>query len=240
MRVQILSDLHFEFHADVGRSFVAGLCPDVDVLVVAGDLAPSRQLESSLHLLCDRYSQVVFVSGNHEFYHASPREVAQLKRKLSLVPNLHWLECETTVIGGVRFVGTTLWFEHLPGCTDDLNDFHMIEDFVPWVYEQNRESQSYLETAVRSGDVVITHHLPSQRSVAPKFTDSPLNQFFVCDVERVMRDRRPQLWVHGHTHTSCDYLIDKTRVVCNPLGYVRFDVNPTFDARSIVEVVAST
>ena len=34
MRIQLLSDLHFEFHRDNGRSFVESLDPDgVDVLV---------------------------------------------------------------------------------------------------------------------------------------------------------------------------------------------------------------
>ena len=36
------------------------------------------------------------------------------------------------------------------------------------------------------------------------------------------------LWVHGHTHDSFDYLVDRPgggtcRVVCNPRGYVRWD-----------------
>lgn len=237
MRMQILSDLHFEFHADRGRAFVESLdTSGVDVLVVAGDLAPCRQLERALLRLSNRYPHVVFVAGNHEAYHASPSDVAMVKRELRRVSNLHWLECETVTIGGVRFVGTTLWFEQLPGRTNYLNDFDLIEDFVPWVYEQNREAQVYLETAVRQSDVVVTHHLPSHQSVAPRFVGSPLNRFFVSDVERVMRDKRPQLWVHGHTHASCDYRIDGTRVVCNPLGYVGHDRNSAFNDRLIVEV----
>ncbi|OXH93504.1 metallophosphoesterase, partial [Burkholderia multivorans] len=29
------------------------------------------------------------------------------------------------------------------------------------------------------------------------------------------------LWVHGHTHTSFDYVVEGgTRVVCNPRGYI--------------------
>jgi Icc-related predicted phosphoesterase len=30
---------------------------------------------------------------------------------------------------------------------------------------------------------------------------------------------RPALWLHGHTHGSCDYKLGDTRVVCNPMGY---------------------
>ena len=27
-----------------------------------------------------------------------------------------------------------------------------------------------------------------------------------------------KLWIHGHLHSSADYMIGKTRVVCNPRG----------------------
>lgn len=66
---------------------------------------------------------------------------------------------------------------------------------------------------------MVTHHLPSHRSTAARFVRSPLNRFFVCDVEPLIVDRQPRLWVHGHTHAAMDYRIGATRVVCNPLGY---------------------
>ena len=34
-----------------------------------------------------------------------------------------------------------------------------------------------------------------------------------------VRERQPKLWIHGHSHDRCDYLLGKTRVVANPLGY---------------------
>lgn len=44
------------------------------------------------------------------------------------------------------------------------------------------------------------------------------------------------LWVHGHTHASCDYRIGRTRVVCNPRGYHPDGLNSDFDPDFIVEV----
>ena len=47
-----------------------------------------------------------------------------------------------------------------------------------------------------------------------------MNAFFVCDLAAHVRTRRdPKLWIHGHSHDRCDYLLGKTRVVGNPLGY---------------------
>jgi len=36
---------------------------------------------------------------------------------------------------------------------------------------------------------------------------------------RQMREHQPKLWIHGHGHDRCDYVLGKTRVVANPLGY---------------------
>jgi predicted phosphodiesterase len=46
------------------------------------------------------------------------------------------------------------------------------------------------------------------------------------------------LWVHGHTHNSCDYHIKRTRVLANPRGYVKDGKaeNSEFDPGLTVEV----
>ncbi len=114
MKIQLLSDLHLEVHPH----WQPTPAPGADVLVLAGDIG-SYQAGS---LLADtdfglaRFSPhngwptpVFFVPGNHEYdtqdfdvAHARLRETAQ---RLGMV----WLERETVVLGGVRFVGTTLW-----------------------------------------------------------------------------------------------------------------------------------
>ena len=43
------------------------------------------------------------------------------------------------------------------------------------------------------------------------------------------------LWIHGHVHNNCSYFIDKTPVVCNPLGYVRFGEMSGFLNNAILE-----
>jgi hypothetical protein len=44
------------------------------------------------------------------------------------------------------------------------------------------------------------------------------------------------LWIHGHTHESFDYVVNGTRVVCNPRGYAPRDLNPAFDPGLTVDV----
>lgn len=69
--------------------------------------------------------------------------------------------------------------------------------------------------------VVITHHLPSALSVAPKYAQDELTPAFASHLDDLIP--RAQLWMHGHTHDSFDYVVQAadqaTRVVCNPRGY---------------------
>ena len=65
--------------------------------------------------------------------------------------------------------------------------------------------------------VVVTHHLPSWRSVAPGFMRALSNPAFASDLDPLFPG--VDLWIHGHAHTSHDYLAAGCRVVCNPRGY---------------------
>lgn len=114
MKIQLLSDLHLEVHPH----WVPTPAPGADVLVLAGDIG-SYQIGS---LLKDndfglaRFSPlhgwptpVLFVPGNHEYdtqdFDAAHARLRETTERLGLV----WLERETVVLQGVRFVGTTLW-----------------------------------------------------------------------------------------------------------------------------------
>ena len=243
MRIQLLSDLHFEFHRDGGRSFVESLDPDgVDALVLAGDVAVGEGLPEALDLLCQRYrnSSVIYVHGNHEFYHSSLGRVHQLTMMaLRNNPNLNWLNKTGAKVEGTWFWGAPLWFPHTvtdPSVKQLLNDFSEIENFESWVYRENQAATEFLHDHVGPGDVVVTHHQPSHLCVSPQYRGSALNPFFVSDMTPFIRERQPKLWLHGHTHDSRDIEIDKTRVICNPFGYARSNVNPNFNDRLIIEV----
>jgi Icc-related predicted phosphoesterase len=202
---------------------------------VAGDLAAARGLRAALELLARRYRHVVYVAGNHDYYHSSLPEVEAIRRDLNLA-GVYWLEDEAAEVAGIRFVGCTLWFGwHRAELECELSDFQVIAGFRDWVHEKNRRSLEFLKREVTPDSVVVTHHLPTLRSITPRYRDSALNCFFVCpEAEEVLRSRQPRLWIHGHTHDSLDYLLGRTRVLCNPLGYVGVEVNPLFQTDGAV------
>lgn len=240
MNIRIVSDIHTEFHADGGKGWVEDQdATGVDVLVVAGDLGTAKTIPPVLHGLCAVYPQVVYVNGNHELYGSSFDDVAKLRGFLSQqLPNLHWLHNSEVTLGGQRFVGTTMWYRDHPLVwmyKQNMNDYHTIRGgFAKRVIEENRKAVTYLQRNIKQGDVVVTHHLPSAQHIQPQYANSPLNLFYICEMEGTIAARKPALWCHGHSHDSKDYLLGQTRVKSNPLGYVGHDLNPQHDPELIV------
>ncbi len=151
MKIRIYSDLHFEFMADRGKSFVNSIDPSgFDVLVVAGDLCTAKGLYDALSLLCGAYKEVVFCCGNHEYYDSSRERVnITLRKAADRHPNLHILEKDILEIDGYRFLGTTLWFPDTKMArrlADTWGDFGAIHKLGGWVYKENEA-----EGSVRGG-----------------------------------------------------------------------------------------
>lgn len=253
MKLHILSDLHLS------------VCPmerpqaDADLVILAGDI--SRPAEA-VQWAAGFGKPVIYVPGNHEFYGGSIDGTLAELRRCCEEAGVHLLDGEALVIDGVRFLGATLWtdFRLMRGAAQQdlaqrsaqrfIRDFSRIrlsedgeEMLTP---ESSAELHTrYLEWLNARLDerhdgptVVVTHHAPSERSIAARFEDSPINPSFISDLEWLMGRERVVLWIHGHTHDSFDYEVNGTRVVCNPRGYAKGEVNEnrSFDPRKVVEV----
>ncbi len=248
MRLQILSDLHLEF----APFHLAGVA--ADVLVLAGDIGVG---EAGLRWALEacRETPVIYVLGNHEFYHHSIPSVTEELKEMARGTNVHVLENDSVQIGNVTFLGAALWTDfalHGNAAQGELdaevalNDFRHIRVFPKFTRFRPADArrmhlksvrwlqQQFHELAGRKS-VVVTHHAPSSRSIQPECLADSLNPGFASNLEPLVKAGGARLWVHGHIHNAVDYKLGDTRVVANPRGYPTEYV-PGFNAAMVVEV----
>ncbi|MBB3978622.1 Icc-related predicted phosphoesterase [Rhizobium azooxidifex] len=254
MKLWIMSDLHMEF----GQPFV-GQPPDADVLVCAGDLL-TRGIVPSIEWLATNIPSsmpVVFTAGNHEYYGASVQEsIREARLMRDRYPNIHWLENEAVDVNDIRFVGATLWTDFrlnggepelaMAAAQSGMNDYKKVkfsklpyQKFKPiHAYRKHHESRAFLKSALAESSaektVVVTHHAPSPRSIPPAFQGDPLSACYASDLEELIVEGQPSLWVHGHVHKRVDYRVGGTRVLANPRGYP--GEGKAFDPQLVIEV----
>ena len=267
MKLRIASDLHSEFIRASNKHALDNLVPALDgeqdmVLVLAGDIVAeisdwwgSESLDIYtpwLEELSYRHRAVIYVGGNHEGYQSNFKTAFDYMGCLAATcENVHVLENDSVVVDGVKFLGTTKWTP-LDGSHDAfyakaMNDLRVIGQFNVFKWrEAYQKARYFLETELAKPHdgpvVVVTHHLPSYQSVAEHFRGSTYNCCYFSMEDDLMMAHKPDVWFHGHTHDSSDYVLEDydnqpcTRVVCNPFGYYGHDLNPDYDPFKVVEV----
>ena len=114
MKLQLISDLHLEVHPH----FDLQPAPQADLLVLAGDVGSYQEgsLLADEDFGLGRFAPangwpvpVLYVPGNHEYDNRDFDETHARLRQTCERLGITWLERESVVIDGVRFIGTTLW-----------------------------------------------------------------------------------------------------------------------------------
>ena len=252
INIQFASDLHLEFEHRPQDRLQLHVAPGTTALVLAGDIHSSIQgLDKFVRNLA-RQAPVVMVAGNHEYFdHELNDTREQLAAWAASIPDVHFLENQSVEIDGITFVGATLWsnFDNadarlMQAAPSMMADYSVIADRdgprrrlrPDRILREHQQSIAFLERELRASDpsrtVVVTHHAPSLRSTRQKGED--WDCLYGSDLDALIEDCGPTLWIHGHVHNSFEYTIGRTTVACNPRGYVRYGENDRFDpARTI-------
>lgn len=231
MRIRVLSDLHFA----EGEAFRPSAVP-ADVAVVAGDVGTGTRLVDWTAAAFG--IPTVAVVGNHDLDGTAVDGHLAVLRARAAERGVALLEEGETTIGGVRFLGCTLWTDFLLfGDDADVHDAvrAAYPDFRTLLHADGRRltredvaarharSVAWLRAALAAGNgaptVVVTHFAPSARSLRPDRARSPLSAAFATHLDALVEASGAALWVHGHTHHAVDHRIGGTRVVSNPRGY---------------------
>lgn len=282
MKLKLASDLHLEF-SDINIKNDEGC----DVLILSGDIMVAHDLyehpETSYGMystvnLADlgrrqasalrfrdflkrvsfQFPHVVYVAGNHEFYHGRWfQSLDVLRGECAKFPNIYFLERDCKKIDDVTFVGGTLWTDMnrndpltMHSVRDMMNDYRVIKNDKSGFTRLKpadtsvRHSQTvgYIKSVIEGRHdekfVVVGHHAPSKLSTHAQYAnDYLMNGAYSSDMSEFILDH-PQikLWTHGHTHHPFDYMIGSTRIVCNPRGYEGYEPDSGWNPNIVLEV----
>jgi predicted phosphodiesterase len=251
MKLRILSDLHIDDNRDYK------IVPnEEDILILAGDISDNPEDTFSLiskYMKDSNYSKkVIFVMGNHDFFNDTIIERIKYWKHFGkqLGKNFHFLNQTSVIIDNIEFYGTTLWSNinvnnNINNRFSQYKDFNCIynydiftpitpNDYKKMHLEQKNNLILYLNKPSKYQRVIITHHLPSYKSISKKYKNNVFNDMFAGNLDYVIENNAIALWIHGHTHSSVDYTIENTRILCNPKG--KDDENPEFKDNFIVEI----
>ena len=255
--VQILSDAHLEF----GSAQFPRISKEADIIILAGDIdiTPAASKHFFKWIRQKTKAPIVYVLGNHEYYYQTYPTVLQAYKDISKqVSNVYVLEQDTVILKNVRFLGTTLWTWLSSGLgkyiEKNLNDYNKIrvkntnsksrkpnrslvyQDVADaWVKAKNWLTNQLAEE-FDGPTIIVTHHAPSERSVTPEFYNDLLNEAYFSNLEPLIQQYQPSLWVHGHMHDMRTYNIDKTLVICNPRGYPSQYGNNGFVDKLVIDI----
>jgi Icc-related predicted phosphoesterase len=252
MKVQIFSDLH----ADVARPRPIAVAAEVDAVIVAGDNCEGAESGFvRLRQIVPMQVPIIMVLGNHEYYRRHLDGELAVARHAAPLYGVHLLENDAVTLGGVRFIGCSLWTDYalfrdpqraMQVAAHGLNDHRRIKwSKQPWsrfrpqeALGLHQQSRAFIEKTLAApfdgATVVVTHHAPHPSSIHSRYKSDLLTAAYVSDCTEVIEAGCPTLWVHGHVHESFDYRVGATRVICNPHGYGT--ENARFDPALVVEI----
>jgi Icc-related predicted phosphoesterase len=233
MKFGVISDLHLEFDY-IAPSELGIAKGDIDFIIFAGDLHPQHLIRQGYLDALEGYFDVPVYQcwGNHDYWGPTPADM-----------DVSFYGHPRDDGGEVRIVSATLWTDlrgHWDLYADGLMDKRQMYG-LDWTEEAMRAEHlkglGAIFDADFNADIVITHHAPSFRSVHPRYARNPYNICFVSDLDdRIINMKHPpKYWVHGHVHDGFDYMLGKTRIICNPRGYPN-EPNHLFYGAKVYEI----
>ena len=135
---------------------------------------------------------IITVAGNHSFYRRAMDAEWTAGRDIARELGVTLLENEAAFVGGVRFIGATLWTDFavhgdrdrgpaMERAAREVNDFRLIllrsrsrERFMPaHSLELHINSAAAIDELLSQSfdgpTIVLTHHAPSPRSIARRY-----------------------------------------------------------------------
>jgi len=252
MKIQILSDLHYEFFPSKEEIFAHNYFNnDSDMIFLAGDICVFHQKEYWNYIFDMIYNYnkpVYYVCGNHEYYQSDINKGFPFQ---TVPSNFHHLNNSLVNIGNdYKLFGGTMWSDFnlyekkesfkfgepfnlktfLRRIKYQISDFNVIHKdnklFLPKDCRNNcLDFKKKLNNVLDEHEnvIVLTHFCCHPNSIHMKYSGAEINPYFTTNCEKLIKHENLVGWIHGHTHSCFNYKIDEKFVICNPRGYYHKD-----------------
>lgn len=223
--LQYLSDIHLEKRVP---RFPTNIFPAKDIpLFLAGDIGNVRKpnYREFLELASNNWKHVFLVSGNHEYGRAYSEEQFsevdfQIQTIVNRIGNITFLNRTSTLFDGHLIIGTTLW-THSPCSIVSSKERSQRISVENKRHGLDREFiLSQIQEAKRKKvrAIVMTHHLPSYKLIAPRFLNNPRFNgilFRWASHSDDLIQPPVEKWICGHSHIQLETSLNNVKVLIN-------------------------
>ena len=209
--LQYISDIHLERKTAFPRIPIVS-----NNIALLGDIGnPFTDIyQDFFRYVSDNCERVLFVPGNHEYWHhKQPEEKVhdQLKTICNKLRNVEYLSNTHTKLYDYEVLGTTMW--------------------VPWYKHNYDVSVGWLSDNIKSmtdkNIIVLTHYLPSYKLIVPKYWTKEyecLQKQYASNLEHLMKPN-VKFWLCGHSHSTNNVTINGTHCAINAYGHYKWKNN---------------
>ena len=213
---------------------------DIDVYILAGDVCEEKNSRIWIANLCKNNPNTNFieVAGNHLYYRGNIEKCHARRIELQeSLPNYHFLENDSVIINGVRFIGACLWTDMNKRDENIIhNAWKCMNDYRKITYTSNyirlspyrtialhEKSKEYIFKTLNNSKepcIVVTHHQPFISEI-----QDDLSYAYMSDMDKEFNkcQNLPYIWFSGHTHLSHDitkeYKHGNVRFISNQRAY---------------------
>ena len=243
--VQIASDLHIECIENDDINPLQFITPKAPILILAGDIGSfykQIQLKNFLSRLCVHFEIVIYIIGNHEYYHTQDYHHINfftLKERLFSIAkgikNLHILQRDSVLINNICIAGCTLWTQpegkipkfivripdintakYTDNYSDDLN---FIQNITKYCQKKHYKL------------IVVTHHPPTYKVLENTNKNKKYLSLYSNHLDHLLDKTQIHTWICGHIHKNFDIITDMgTRLVSNQKGKIKDKITDFNDA----------
>lgn len=250
IKLQYASDLHLEFPENKEFLKQNPLQPVGEVLVLAGDILPFAVMDKYkdfFSYVSDHFETTYWLPGNHEYYHFDITEKSGVLHE-AIRSNVFLVNNTSVVQDNVKLIFSTLWSKITPGyqwqIERSLNDFQLIKHkgfrFSAEHYNQLHEDslvfiQNELKVVQSEKIAIFTHHCPTFLNYPEMYKGDILNEAFAVELYDMIEASNIDYWVYGHHHRNIsEFIIGKSKLVTNQLGYVQRYENELFKTNKCI------